>query len=80
MSFLYNGEERYCPVFVPGREQLPCRRQMCLAFEIKFEYHEPEGVLEKYIVSYCHALKKDLDVEKIEESKEEGSEPHERKE
>jgi hypothetical protein len=71
MSFFYNGEERYCPVFVPGREQLPCRRQMCLAFELKTEFYELEHSLERYKVSYCHALKKDLDVEKVEEQGEE---------
>jgi hypothetical protein len=74
MSFFYNGDERYCPVFVPGREQLPCRREMCLAFEIKTEFYELEhDTVERYRVSYCHALKKDLDVKKVEE----GSEPNE---
>jgi hypothetical protein len=78
MSFLYNGQERLCPVFVPGREQQPCRRHMCLAFELKTEFYETVTMIandvktkkkkspEKYRVSYCHALKRDLDVEKID--------------
>ena len=74
MSFLYNGEEKYCPFYFPGREIQTCRRAMCLAFEVKTEFYELEHTLERFRVSYCHALKKDLDVEKVEE----GSEPSER--
>jgi hypothetical protein len=56
-----------------------CRRNACHAFELKTEYYDTGDKLllqnlERYKVSYCHALKKDLDVEKIEE---EGSEPNE---
>jgi hypothetical protein len=65
MSFLYNGVERKCPI-VNGRERLPCQEWHCLAYEEKKEFHEPEGKLEIYKVSYCHAFKKELSVEPIE--------------
>jgi hypothetical protein len=76
MSFLYqDGLEKICPYFVGTVDVKPeCRRNACHAFELKSEYHKPEGNLEEYRVSYCHALKKDLEVEKIEE---EGSKPNE---
>ena len=70
MSFMYNGEERACPIFVPGREQLPCRRWMCLAYSESFDYFKIDEVLEEYKVCFCHALQKELDIEKMEEKKE----------
>ena len=76
MSFYYgDGLEKICPFFVGTTDTKPeCRRNACHAFELKTDYLEPSGILERYKVSYCHALKKELDVEKIEE---EGSEPNE---
>jgi hypothetical protein len=77
MSFLYDeGLEKICPYFTSITDMKPdCRRNACHAFELKREYHDlgVDGLV-IFGVSYCHALKKDLDVEKIEE---EGSEPNE---
>lgn len=71
MSFMINGIERKCPVFVPGRERLPCERWECLAYEEIPEFIENEiGEGEKYISHYCHALKKELALLKVEKGEE----------
>ena len=67
MSFFYNGVEKFCPIFTPGREQLPCRRWMCHGYDERSEFYKIDENLEEYKVCFCYALQKELSVETVEE-------------